>query len=264
LTSVRITGRRYHRHAGGIPQTIGQTSGAAPVAIAPWHRAENRETSYGWFIGWPRPDNRVALAFIRRGSFVSAVDPAASLGRPRDTPALDVVQSGSFSVAGATADAVRVAVGRTRVEGVDLGVTWQSTCGETPGEIWFAKARFNASGAGTFAIEQPIRLDRRGSATRPVLVWLGAGFSTIDRTRDRIGGWIVAWMESSGNERQALAVRVAEVDGRVIDDAPIALGDGAIDSLALIEGAAGDALAVWRDRSASRLVSTRVFCAPPP
>lgn len=219
----------------GVPQVLGQTRGGGRPAVATLPAPVNR-----YVVAYGTDTGGLALRVISLPPSApppldtSRFTDATYGGETRSTPplVLPLVPFTRPMAGGGPVDHVALAVGSVHDGAVDVGVAWQEGCGTRDASVWFARVNVTVGAPDVVTASSPVRVSGSGSAERPSIVHVPAGFvrpgfSRGGMTAGPSGGWVVAWIDSSRLPHRALARRILELDARPLDEPEIDLGRGA-------------------------------------
>ncbi|MBI5512288.1 MAG: putative metal-binding motif-containing protein [Deltaproteobacteria bacterium] len=234
---------------GGRPRSLGNTVQRGRPAVLAVPEARAYAVLFGAESGGVRV--RVVPAFADASAMLD-------LGR---TP-FTLSGEGTGSVA-----EVSASPGATRPDGFDLGVAWRDGCAPA-GALYFSRVRVDAAAPERSMATPPVRVTMDGRL--PVVAWLPSGVLSVGSARGGAtvtdatdGGWAVAWVEGG----RALARRASELDGALVDSAPVVLGDARGDTRGATlqpapEGAAAWVLGLVHDAEGSALLGSELGCRP--
>ncbi len=168
----------------------------------------------------------------------------------------------------ATVSQVVAALGAASPQGFDLGLLWREGC-EGDGPLRFSRVRVSATSPAMFSATSPIAVAARGRL--PSIAYASSGLLATGAMRGATavtdvndGGWVLAWVE--GN--RAVGRRVSEVDGALIDEAEVTLGDARGDTRGVRLEVAPTSLGVrvlglTHDAEGASLVGADLICRSP-
>lgn len=241
---------------GGVPTTVGRTSGSTAPALAATGGGET-------LVAFPDETGGVRVVVVDR--LPALPSPLA----PEATPAVTV---GESTVLGAgVADSVAILA---TPEGDDLrvAIAWIAGCGT--GELHLATTLFRRASR---AFEPGTESTIAPSASRPALAFVPHGFTRTSFERggaavgDANGGWVLAWRDATMSPPALVVTRVLAADGEALDPTPLPIArDLSADPRAPFlypgvgEGADFTVRFALHAADAQAIVGGTLLCAPPP